>query len=149
MVKNSKKLNIRSNSYRMSGHEQNYMERKREFDYKYDLTEPELNIKSDLRKKNSKINFPKTGNLSLFKNDIDLLGLSSTNNGNIFLQNVKLNEPNNHLTNINKANKSSGRYYLNIQNVPKCPQIFNNYYSINGASFSNLPIKVINVYNNK
>ena len=149
MVKNSKKLNIRSNSYRMSGHEQNYMERKREFDYKYDLTEPELNIKSDLRKKNSKINFPKTGNLSLFKNDIDLLGLSSTNNGNIFLQNVKLNEPNNHLTNINKANKSSGRYYLNIQNVPKCPQIFNNYYSINGASFSNLPIKVINVFNNK
>ena len=56
----------------------------------------------------------------------------------------------NHLSNINKANKLSGRYYLNIQNnLPKYPQIFNNYYSFNGVSTSNLPIKVINVFNNK
>ena len=149
MVKNAKKLNIRSNSYRMSGHEKNYITRRRELDYKYDLTEPELNLKNDLRIKNSKINIPNTGNLSLFKNDMDLLGISRTNHGNTFLQNIKINEENNHLTTINKANKSSGRYYLNIPNIPKYPQIFNNYYSINGASFSNLPIKVINVFNNK
>ena len=148
LLKNAKKLNVRSNSYRLSGHEKNYIDKKRELDYKYDLTEPEPQISSNLRV-NSK-NIPKFGNLSLFSNDLDLLGISSTSNGNTFLQNIKSNDVNNHLSTINKANKLSGRYYLNIQNnLPKYPQIFNNYYSFNGVSTSNLPIKVINVYNNK
>ena len=148
LLKNAKKLNVRSNSYRLSGHEKNYINKKREIDYKYDLTEPEPQITNNLRI-NSK-NIPKFGNLSLFSNDLDLLGISSTSNGNTFLQNIKSNDVNNHLSTINKANKLSGRYYLNIQNnLPKYPQIFNNYYSFNGVSTSNLPIKVINVFNNK
>ena len=151
ILQNAKKLNVRSNSYRMSGHEKNYISKKRELNYRYDLTEPEGRISSNfLKMKNKKINTdPKLSNLSLFSSGLDFLGISSTSNGNTFLQNIKTNnDVNNHLANINKINKLSGRYYLNIQNMPKCPQIFNNYYSINGIS-SNLPIKVINVFNNK
>ena len=151
ILQNAKKLNVRSNSYRMSGHEKNYISKKRELNYRYDLTEPEGRISSNfLKMKNKKINTdPKLSNLSLFSSGLDFLGISSTSNGNTFLQNIKTNnDVNNHFANINKINKLSGRYYLNIQNMPKCPQIFNNYYSINGIS-SNLPIKVINVFNNK
>ncbi len=152
ILQNAKKINVRSNSYRMSGHEKNYIKKKRELNYRYDLTEPEGNISPHfLKNKNSKLS-----NLSLFSNGLDFLGISTittttsnNNNTNNFLQNIKTNELNNHFANINKGNKLSGRYYLNIQNVGKCPQIFNNYYSINGVSSSNFPIKVINVFNNK
>ena len=151
LLKNAKKLNVRSNSYRISGHEQKYINKKRELDhYKYDLTEPEPEISNNLRINSNNNNIPKFGNLSLFSNDLDLLGISNNSNGKTFLQNIKANEGYNHLTNINKNNKLSGRYYLNIQNnESKCPQIFNNYYSFNGVNSSNLPIKVINVFNNK
>ena len=147
LLKNAKKLSVRSNSYRISNHEKNYINKKREMDYRYDLTEPETEITKNMKINKSKTNIQKMGNLSLFGNGLDLLGISNINNGNIFLKNIKSNDINNHFTNINKSNRLSGRYYLNIQNLPKCPQIFNNYYSINGISSSNLPIKVINVFN--
>ena len=149
LLKNAKKLNVRSNSYRISSHEKNYINKKRKVDYRYDLTEPEQQITNNLRINSSKTSIPKIGNLSLLSNGIDLLGISSVNNGNTFLKNIKSNDINNHFTNINKSNKLSGRYYLNIQNVHKYPQIFNNYYSINGVNSSSFPIKVINVFNNK
>ena len=112
------------------------------------MTEPQSQINNNLLI-NDKSNLQKMGNLSLFNNGLDLLGISNTTSDNTFLKNIKSNELNNHFANINKTNKLSGRYYLNIQNVPKYPQIFNNYYSINGVNSSSLPIKVINVFNNK
>ena len=48
----------------------------------------------------------------------------------------------------NNANRVDDRYYMNMQNASKTPQIFNNYYSINGVVASGSPIKVINVFNN-
>ena len=148
LLKNGKKLNIRSNSNRISNHEKNYINKKRELHYNYDLTEPQSQINNNLII-SDKSNFQKMGNLSLFSNGLDLLGISNTSSDNTFLKNIKSNDINNHFANINKSNKLSGRYYLNIQNVQKYPQIFNNYYSINGVNNSSLPIKVINVFNNK
>ena len=149
LLKNAKKLNVRSNSYRISNHEKNYINKKREVEYRYDLTEPEPKITKNLRINKSKTNIQKMGNLSLFGNGLELLGLTNTSNGNTFLKNIKTNDINNHFANINKSNRLSGRYYLNIQNMEKTPQIFNNYYSINGVNSSSIPIKVINVFNNK
>ena len=144
LLKNAKKLSVRSNSYRISNHEKNYINKKREMDYRYDLTEPETEMTKNLKINKSKTNIQKMGNLSLFGNNLDLLGISNINNENIFLKNIKSND-----IYINKSNRLSGRYYLNIQNLPKYPQIFNHYYSINGIISSNLPIKVIKVFNNK
>ena len=147
ILQKPKKIDVRSNSSRMSSHDKNYIKRRRELNYRYDLTETEGRISSNyLKNRNSKLS-----NLSLFSEGLDFLGISSTinNNTNTFLQNIKTSDINNHVSNISKENKLSGRYYLNVQNVGKCPQIFNNYYSINGVSSSNFPIKVINVFNNK
>ena len=149
LIQNTKKINVRSNSYRVKSHEKNYINKKRILDYRPDLTEPEVSISNHLKMKNSKILHPKLANLSLFNSDLEMFGISNNGNRNTFLHNIKSNESNNHFASINKSNKLSGRYYLNIQNEPKCPQIFNNYYSINGVSSSNMPIKVINVFNNK
>ena len=148
-IQNTKKINVRSNSYRVKSHEKNYINKKRILDYRADLTEPEVSISNHLKMKNSKILHPKIANLSLFNSGLEMFGISNNGNRNTFLHNIKSNDTNNHFASINKSNKLSGRYYLNIQNQPKCPQIFNNYYSINGVSSSNMPIKVINVFNNK
>ena len=62
-------------------------------------------------------------------------------NPNDFVNNLK--------PNINNASKKiDDRYFMNINNTSKTPQIFNNYYSINGIVTSSSPIKVINVFNN-
>ena len=50
--------------------------------------------------------------------------------------------------NIINNNKFDDRYIMNMQNSSTTPQIFNNYYSINGVVTSTSPIKVINVFNN-
>ena len=149
LIQNTKKINVRSNSYRVKSHEKNYINKKRILDYRTDLTEPEVSISNHLKMKNSKILHPKLANLSLFSSGLEMFGISNNGNRNTFLHNIKTNDSNNHFASINKSNKLSGRYYLNMQNEQKCPQIFNNYYSINGVSSSNMPIKVINVFNNK
>ena len=148
LLKKAKKLGVRSNSYRISNHQKNYINKKRELDYRYDLTEPEPDITKNIKINKSKTNIQKMEK-SLFQNGLDLLGITNTSNGNTFLKNIKSNDITNHFVHINKGNRLSGRYYLNIQNAQKCPQIFNNYYSINGVNSSSIPIKVINVFNNK
>ena len=148
-LRNSKKINVRSNSYRIPEHEKNFINNKRYIDQKSNLTESEILISNHLKFKNSKNNFPKFANLSLFSNRLKKIGISNNNATKSFLHNIKENNENNLFSNLNNSNIISGRYYLNTQDELKCQKIFNNFYSFNGVSASNLPIKVINIFNNK
>ena len=139
----AKKLSARSNSYRITSHGNNngYMNKKRKINYKYDLTEPEEKINNNLKLNTSKAKNSQIINYSLMNNGVNFMSMGNSNiNSNDFVNNIK--------STINNNNRLDDRYYLNMQNSTKTPQIFNNYYSINGVVTSSSPIKVINVFNN-
>ena len=142
IIQYAKKLNARSNSYRITSHENNsgYINKKRKYNYKYDLTEPEEKIVNNLQLNTSKAKNSQIINYSLVNNGVNFMNIGNNNfNTNDFVNNRK--------SNVNN-NKIDDKYYLNMQNSTKTPQIFNNYYSINGVVTSTSPIKVINVFNN-
>ena len=134
----AKKLNARSNSYRITSHENTsgYINKKRKLNYKYDLTQPEEKIKNNLQLNTSKAKNSQIINYSLINNGVNFMNL----NTNELMNNSNLKK--------NLDNKFDERYIMNMQNSSKTPQIFNNYYSINGVVTSTSPIKVINVFNN-
>ena len=134
----AKKLNARSNSYRITSHENTsgYINKKRKLNYKYDLTQPEEQIKNNLQLNTSKAKNSQIINYSLINNGVNFMNL----NTNELMNNSNLKK--------NLDNKFDERYIMNMQNSSKTPQIFNNYYSINGVVTSTSPIKVINVFNN-
>ena len=139
----AKKLSARSNSYRITSHgnNQGYMNKKRKFNYKYDLTEPEEKIANNLKLNTSKAKNSQIINYSLINNGVNFMNVGNNNfNSNNAVNNLK--------SNINNTKKIDDGYYMNLQNSSKTPQIFNNYYSINGVVTSSSPIKVINVFNN-
>ena len=130
----AKKLNARSNSYRITSHgnTNGYINKKRKLNYKYDLTQPEEKIKNNLQLNTSKAKNSQIINYSLINNGVNFMNLNP-------------NEPMNNKNITN--NKFDEGYIMNTQNSSKTPQIFNNYYSINGVVTSTSPIKVINVFN--
>ena len=143
IIQYAKKLSARSNSYRITSHGNNsgYINKKRKCDYKYDLTEPEEKIANNLQLNTSKAKNAQIINYSLINNGVNFMNIGNTNfnTNDINVNNIKSN---------NNNNKGDDRYYLNMQSSTKTPQIFNNYYSINGVVTSTSPIKVINVFNN-
>ena len=145
IMKYAKKLSARSNSYRITSHGDNtdYINKKRKLNYNYDLTEPEEKLINKLKLNTSKSNNSKIINYSLINNGVNMMNFENNNNfnPNDFVNNLK--------PNINNASKKiDERHFMNINNTYKTPQIFNNYYSINGIVTSSSPIKVINVFNN-
>ena len=143
IIQYAKKLSARSNSYRIASHGNNsgYINKKRKCDYKYDLTEPEEKIANKLQLNTSKAKNAQIINYSLINNGVNFMNIGNNNfnTNDINVNNIK--------SNIN-SNKGDDRYYLNTHSSTKTPQIFNNYYSINGVVTSTSPIKVINVFNN-
>ena len=141
----TKKLSVRSNSYRIASHGNRggYINKKRKYNYKYDLTEPEEKIANNLKLNTSKSKNSQIINYSLINNGVNFMNIGNNNfNTNDIVNSFK--QPNIN----NNANRVDDRYYLNMQHSSKTPQIFNNYYSINGVVTSGSPIKVINVFNN-
>jgi hypothetical protein len=134
IMKYAKKLSARSNSYRITSHGDNtdYINKKRKLNYNYDLTEPEEKLINKLKLNTSKSNNSKIINYSLINNGVNMMNFENNNNfnPNDFVNNLK--------PNINNASKKiDDRYFMNINNTSKTPQIFNNYYSINYFLFSN------------
>ena len=119
---------------------------KREIAPNRDLTDPEILMifNPEKNKENIRNNNNKKKNLNISLND----NLGQNN----FLKHIKQMKPA-QTNNIRLKNQ----YYLNninnsINNVRKIernrgPQIFNNFYSINNMGNSNIPVKVINVFN--
>jgi len=141
----AKKLSARSNSYRITSHgnKGGFINKKRKYNYKYDLTEPEEKIANNLKLNTSKAQNSQIINHSLINNGVNFMNIGNNNfNTNDIVNSFK--QPNIN----NNANRVDDRYYMNMQNSSKTPQIFNNYYSINGVVASGSPIKVINVFNN-
>ena len=141
----AKKLSARSNSYRITSHgnKGGFINKKRKYNYKYDLTEPEEKIANNLKLNTSKAQNSQIINYSLINNGVNFMNIGNNNfNTNDIVNSFK--QPNIN----NNANRVDDRYYMNMQNSSKTPQIFNNYYSINGVVTSGSPIKVINVFNN-
>ena len=141
----AKKLSARSNSYRITSHgnKGGFINKKRKYNYKYDLTEPEEKIANNLKLNTSKAQNSQIINYSLINNGVNFMNIGNNNfNTNDIVNSFK--QPNIN----NNANRVDDRYYMNMQNSSKTPQIFNNYYSINGVVASGSPIKVINVFNN-
>ena len=138
------KIDVRSNSYK--NHEKDFFLKKRENNNRErDFTEPDLspinnrlkNVKND----NSKLNF------SMFNSGI--VGINSTIGKNSFLHDnskIGLDYCNNGMigNKINKINEK--QYYSNVSAI-NSQQIFNNFYSINTINSTNVPIKVVNVFN--
>ena len=136
IIQYAKKLNARSNSYRITSHgnANGYINKKRKLNYKYYLTQPEEKIKNNLQLNTSKAKNAQIINYSLINNGVNFMNLNTNDSMN--------------KNNIINNNKFDDRYIMNMQNSSTTPQIFNNYYSINGVVTSTSPIKVINVFNN-
>ena len=148
ILQNAKKLNARSHSYRIASHgnNYNYIKKKRNYNYKCDLTEPGVKANENMKLNTSKNGNSQIINYSLINNGLNFLSIGNNNvNTNELMNNIKNNEINNNNQHIEQDN----RYFINmnIPNTTKTPQIFNNYYSINGVTAGS-PIKVINVFNN-
>ena len=141
----AKKLSARSNSYRINSHENNYgyINKKRKINYKYDLTESEEKITNNLKLNTSKSKNSQIINYSLVNNGLNFMNIGNNNFNTNDIMN-KISQPNIN----NNPNRIDDKYYMKMQNSSKTPQIFNNYYSINGVVTSGSPIKVINVFNN-
>ena len=141
----SKKLSARSNSYRITsnGSKNDYINKRRKLNNKYDLTETDEKIVNNLKLNTSKAKNSQIINYSLVNNGINFMNIGNNNfNSNDILNNLNLKY------NINNSNLLDNKHYMNMENSSKTPQIFNNYYSINGVVTSSSPIKVINVFNN-
>ena len=141
----TKKLSARSNSYRITsnGNKNDYINKRRKLNNKYDLTETDEKIANNLKLNTSKAKNSQIINYSLINNGINFMNIGNNNyNSNNILNNLNLKY------NVNNNNLAHDKYYMNMENSSKTPQIFNNYYSINGVVTSSSPIKVINVFNN-
>jgi hypothetical protein len=112
----AKKLNARSNSYRITSHgnTNGYINKKRKLNYKYDLTQPEEKIKNNLQLNTSKAKNSQIINYSLINNGVNFMNLNP-------------NEPMNNKNITN--NKFDEGYIMNTQNSSKTPQIFNQKYN--------------------
>jgi hypothetical protein len=140
--KNVKKLNnkVRHYTFKRSYDEKVIRSRKKkDLMSNRDLTEPELMmISNPIKIKDSYRNNSSNKNMNITLND--------NINQNVFLEQIKQSKG------LNDFYPQTNQYYSNIANnigleKNNCPQIFNNFYSINNVGNAKIPVKVINVYN--
>jgi len=140
--KNVKKLNnkVRHYTFKRSYDEKVIRSRKKkDLMSKRDLTEPELMmISNPIKIKDSYRNNSNNKNMNITLND--------NINQNAYLKQIRQSKG------LNDFYPQTNQYYSNNTNnigleKNNCPQIFNNFYSINNVGNANIPVKVINVYN--
>ena len=140
--KNVKKLNnkVRHYTFKRSYDEKVIRSRKKkDLIPNRDLTEPELMmISNPIKIKDSYRNNSNNKNMNITLND--------NINQNVFLKQIRQSKG------LNDYYPQTNQYYSNnINNIGleknNCPQIFNNFYSINNIGNTKIPVKVINVYN--
>ena len=139
---NIRKINsIRPNSCKLNGHENLYIERKKDYRrYNPDITEPELLMMVNPIK--IRDNYK-----NLQKNSLNITTVNNNMiNQNIFLHHIKQGISNNNTNGNNIDNKERIKEQMNINSKYNHLQIFKNLYINNEKNNNDEPIKVINIF---